>query len=159
MDHLPSIEVGDIVVIAVDKRDWKVQNHRGLTCVVLKVSSQKSIQVVCIFGVIVQKGKMAWIPSNTYRIPNRKSTFTNDILLLQEAVKSGSIHPALKLKVSKPDAHFSTYGMQILHRCSCKTRCGPSCGCVKNNRICGSGCGCSINGFVCGNVAVTDEQT
>ena len=151
VDHLPEINIGDIVCISVDKRDRKVQNNRGIFGVVSKVASSKSIQCITPMGWLVEKGQISWIHPGTFRIPNQRSPFSKDLMALQSAVREQKDHPAFALRKSKQSLHFDTHGMILFGSCGCTRKCSSTCGCRKAGRKCGSGCGCKAHGFTCDN--------
>jgi hypothetical protein len=147
--NVTMVSIGNYVCIRVDRRDRRVNSNRGILAVVSFVTESKGIQAVTEEGIIAHKGRIAIVPPDTYKVLSDFSTVPSGLQRIRKEILQGKTTDWPK--VSKQEAHLKDNGSWFHSKCQCKTKCGPSCGCVKNKVSCGSGCGCRVRDFECEN--------
>jgi hypothetical protein len=149
VEHVNDVKVGSYICVRVDKRDRRVNNNRGILGVVIEVTINKGIKVWTDKGILAFKGRVAISPPDTYKVLSDFATVPSKLQEMRAKILTGDIPTGPK--VSKQEVHLAENGSWFHLKCACKTKCGPSCKCVKNNLFCSSGCGCRVNDFECGN--------
>ena len=121
----------------------------GVLGVVFHVSSLKSVRVVTEHGILVHGNKRpASFPHDKYQI-RRKSQVKwhgGPLERLQKTISEGTFDESSQSRVTLQAACRLIHGGRTgRSKCSCKKRCGPSCGCRKASRRCTSACKCLGN--------------
>jgi hypothetical protein len=142
-------EVGSIVTVRVDKRDKRASNPRGVLGIVHTVSSLQTITVATELGMIsMNKADVRYQPEH-YKIKHNLSTISAKLQQVRKDIIDGTYDKSER--VSRAEAHQHLNFVPVRKSCSCHGKCGPNCGCVRENRKCGSNCGCKKHGFKCTN--------
>lgn len=149
IENSNEVFLGNYVCVRVDKRDRRVQVNRGILGVVTFVTNAKGVQVVTEKGYLSFHDKLAVMPPDTYRVLSDYATVSPGLQALRKQVLNG-INPDLPL-VSKPEVHLLEHASWVHKKCHCRSKCGPSCGCVRSKVSCNSGCGCRVHNFECDN--------
>jgi hypothetical protein len=142
-------EVGSIVTVRVDKRDKRANNPRGILGIVHTVNSLQTITVATELGVVSMKKADVRYPPEHYSIKHNLSTLSKKLQEVRAAIINGTY--VKNERVSRAEAHQQLNFVPVRKSCSCRGKCGPNCGCVRENRPCGSNCGCAKHGFKCNN--------
>jgi hypothetical protein len=129
-------EVGSIVTVRVDKRDKRANNPRGILGIVHTVNSLQTITVATELGIVSMKKADVRYPPEHYSIKHNLSTLSKKLQEVRAEIINGTYDK--NERVSRAEAHQQLNFVPVRKSCSCRGKCGPNCGCVRENRPCGS---------------------
>jgi hypothetical protein len=120
--NLPTSEDGDVVGLLLPERFWKLSRKPFIICQVKSGPHRGSFQLFCVFDVLNRRypaSKLQPVPSTIW---------------------SGYSFPVSSCKVSISEVAEQLRQAPKLHKCICKTYCGPRCSCVRCNIPCSPEC-------------------
>jgi hypothetical protein len=137
-------KIGDIVSLKIDPRD--VSNSHALIGIVFQVSTSEcgGCRIATVEGIISNVGRVLYVPAEQYKVQDGRLVIDANLAKLRAAVMAGKLNEDKMPKISMRMAHELKYSRSSVgkRKCSCKGKCGKSCGCVKNKAPCSSGCKC-----------------
>jgi hypothetical protein len=141
------VDVGSIVSLKVDIRDRSQCNPCCIIAIVFEViRNTGGFRAVCEHGVIgTTTKKKHFFSYGGYSKLSDNQTISQALAKIQRDIIDGSFVESDYDLISMKKAQAKSLGHKTNGRrkCKCKHgRCGPICGCRRNNSYCNSSCGC-----------------
>jgi hypothetical protein len=148
MDSI-KVEVGETVLIHVDRDQRSRGVALGFPAIVYAVSESKSVKAVTQNGILSEgtKKKPFWVPYDKWTL-KEAAVLPAVLLKIQDSIHNKTFDEKEERLISVKTAQSQLHEHNIVGatRCGCKKQCtSHSCRCKLAGTLCYSGCGCGGN--------------
>ena len=145
-------KVGDVVSIAIDKRD--IPGAHGIVAICFRRAEEGGgILAATTLGIIATANKPFWIPLERYGVLVESAPLLDEMRMLRVSILQGTYshlnqpmvtlqHVHRQLYETREDSENEEEKEKESVTCKCKKKCGPRCGCIRKKKSCSSRCGC-----------------